>query len=131
MDSGKARIFMEETNLVDVVRNVRRNFEKRTIDYVLLYELYQEYNPRPDNAEFISISKKYFPRYNCGLASVYLQHLLGSKIVQRSYQQYQHTVLLQGKIIIDITADQFDGPKMYVGALKRPWCIGNYRVIPR
>ena len=57
MDSGKARIFMEETNLVDVARNVRRNFEKRTINYLLLGELYQEYNPCPDIAEFIGIEK--------------------------------------------------------------------------
>ena len=114
---------MEEINLVDVARNVRRNFEKRTIDYLLLGELYQEYNPCPDIAEFIDTSKKIFPRYNCGLASVYLQHLLGGEIVQESYSRYQHTFLLLEKIIIDITADQFGGPRIYVGALIRPWCI--------
>jgi hypothetical protein len=41
--------------------------------------------------------------------------------VRGTYSGYSHTFLLLGGNVVDITADQFDGPPVYVGPLTQPW----------
>jgi hypothetical protein len=103
----------------------RSKFQDNVIKSSLLSELYKKYNPRVEDIdEFVGLASKSFPDLNCGLASVYLQHTLQEgKIVQGSYNNHNHTFLKVRSEIVDITADQFGGPKVYVGALVLPWSL--------
>lgn len=100
---------------------MRKDFEKKLISKNILKRLYEEYNPQVNSNKFVTEAEKIFPKLNCGLTSVYLKNLLGGKIVQGKYKRHNHTFLLLQGNIIDITADQYDGPKIYVGKLKSPW----------
>ncbi len=101
-------------------------FEQKKIAPALLQSLYMAYANIPDVPSFIEAALRIFPKLNCGLASVYLRHVLKKgKIVQGSYQQNDHTFLLVKDTVIDITSDQDGGPKVYVGPLKNPWAIKN------
>ena len=103
----------------------RRNFEQRKIDKKILKELYLVYNPIENVDRFIERAETLFPKLNCGLASVYLKNVLGfGDVVNGSYENQKHTFLLADKkIVVDITSDQFGGPKVYVGPLKEPWSL--------
>ena len=104
------------------IKKVRMDFENRRIDVNRLKRLYQEYNPIDNIQLFISSAKKMFPHLNCGLASVYLKSLFpNSKIINGKFNGHNHTFLKINDVIIDITSDQYDGPKVYVGELKQPW----------
>lgn len=103
----------------------REKFENGKINYPLLRNLYQKYNRLDDIDKFIKEAKEIFPRLNCGLATLYLKDVLKEGEIKRGeYRNESHTfLLLKNNIIIDITADQFNGPKVYVGLLKFPWLI--------
>ncbi len=106
-----------------VISHVRSLFEQRYINPCLLANLYMDYNPIPEINLFITKSQSLFPRLNCGIASLYLKYILGEgDVVQGTYAGQVHTYLrLRGKIIVDITADQFEGPRIYRGAEEHPW----------
>ncbi|MBU6214561.1 hypothetical protein KGM48_01830 [Patescibacteria group bacterium] len=101
----------------------RRQFEAGSINQDLLIELYRNYTDVGDTARFVSKAKDIFPDGNCGLASLYLQKRLGGEVTQGKYGEYDHTFLVADKTVIDITADQFGGPKVYVGPLQPPWSL--------
>ncbi len=84
-----------------------------------------EYNPLEDIGSFIKRSRKLFPRLNCGLATLYLREILeDGTVVQGKYNGKNHTFLLiDGNTVVDITADQYGGPKVYVGPLRKPWIL--------
>ncbi len=106
--------------------SVRKQFEKGAIRPAHLATLYASYNSEvSDTSLFVSHAQHLFPSLNCGLASVYLQHLLGTgMIVQGLYAEQPHTfLLLAGSIVVDITADQYGGPSVYAGPLTNPWQI--------
>lgn len=97
-------------------------FELGRVDEQLLETLYNEYCKIDDLALFIKRSQRIFPFGNCGIASLYLKNLLGAgKIICGSYKGNSHTFLSIKSNIIDITADQFGGPKVYIGRLTQPW----------
>ncbi len=102
---------------------IRRDFERRLIEPGLLEKIYTVYNPALTNPEsFLATATQLFPALNCGLASVYLQTVLGKgEIIHGTYKSEGHTFLAIKNLIIDITADQFGGPKVYVGTLRWPW----------
>ena len=104
---------------------VRADFEANIIDESELKSLYQKYNPIDDIDIFMAKAKKMFPNLNCGLASIYLQKLFSNgKIVNGKYKNNNHTFLmLKESIIIDITSDQYGGPRVYVGPLQSPWSL--------
>ena len=106
-----------------LVKKVREDFERKQIPKGKLAELYAKYNPTVDAPLFVGEAEKIFPRLNCGLASVYLQEVLGcGKIVCGTFQNYNHTFLqLPDGKIVDITAGQYGGPSVYVGSLVPPW----------
>jgi len=95
----------------------------------LLAALYTQYDSAVEIDAFLDEAARIFPTGNCGLASVYLQHLYGIGSVRRGYYNGQrHTFLClypsqANDIIVDITADQFGGPKIYVGPLRAPWTL--------
>jgi hypothetical protein len=99
----------------------RQKFETGTISRELLIGLYKEYANVGDTLKFVEKTKVIFPNGNCGLASLYLKEKLGGKVVQGKYGKQNHTFLLVDETVIDITADQFGGPKVYMGPLRLPW----------
>lgn len=108
--------------LVRQVEITRANFEANRIPHQQLAELYSRYNPNVEINSFLGEAARLFPKLNCGLTSVYLHHVLGKgKIINGSYARRNHTFLSLGNTIIDITADQFGGPKIYIGPLIAPW----------
>ena len=114
-----------DDKLLKFVKNARKDFESKSIELSLLKEIYSSYNPEVvDVDSFISKARDTFPVGNCGLASAYLQHILGKgEVIRGKYDGIPHTFLLIDEIIIDITADQFGGPEIYAGPIKEPWSL--------
>jgi hypothetical protein len=104
----------------------RRDFEAGSIARPLLRKLYSAYNPQIGELDvFLDGASNLFPQGNCGLASVYLKEITGEgEVVQGKYGSEPHTFLVINGQVIDITADQFDGPAVYVGNLAEPWNVG-------
>ena len=107
------------------VSEIRKDFEEGKVNYNNLKILYQDYNKIDDINNFIDKSKSLFPNLNCGLASLYIiNKLRQGRIIKGKHKNDNHTfVLLKKDIIIDITSDQYGGPKVYIGELKEPWRI--------
>lgn len=103
----------------------RQELEKKRVDREFLKEIYRRYADVPDVELFVQRAEEMFPNLNCGLASVYLQHRLGEgEVVQGKYDQHDHTfLLLADGTTVDITADQYGGPKVYCGPLRQPWSL--------
>jgi len=114
---------MKVNDFKNIARKIRKEFEAKKIDTSILKKLYIQYHPVKDIHVFINRATIFFPNLNCGIASVYLKHTLGKgSITNGNYNDNSHTfLLLNKKTIIDITADQYGGPKVYVGPLKSPW----------
>ena len=102
---------------------IRKQFEEGSVDQELLAQLYREYADVGDTLGFVAKAKDIFPHGNCGLASLHLKKELGGEIVQGTYGKHEHTFLLVDDTVIDITTDQFGGPKVYVGPLRSPWLL--------
>jgi hypothetical protein len=108
--------------LYESARLARETFESGSISRELLARLYSEYNPGVEIDSFLDEAARLFPTLNCGLASVYLQYILGQgEIINGNHNGHNHTFLKIKDLIVDITADQFDGPEVYVGPLRAPW----------
>ncbi|HIH43188.1 TPA: hypothetical protein HA246_06100 [Candidatus Woesearchaeota archaeon] len=109
----------------EVACKVRADFEARKIDEVELKLLYQQYNPLEDIDIFMQRAGEMFPNLNCGLTTVYLKKLFpNGKLINGRYKNNNHTfLLLDESIVVDITSDQYDGPKVYVGPLQKPWSL--------
>lgn len=114
-----------------IASEVRKQFELGEVDEYLLRTAYQRYNPLEDPDLFLQRAKEYFPHLNCGLTTTYLQGKLQTgTIVNGRYRDQNHTFLLLDNpesepIIIDITADQYGGPKVYVGPVEAPWSLNK------
>lgn len=105
-----------------IAMEVRSEFEKRTLSEELLVQLYSSYCPGLDTVTFVQQALELFPKLNCGLASLVLrQRLKGGLIIKGSFGKFPHTFLRYENLIVDITSDQFQGPKIHVGKLRRPW----------
>ena len=109
-----------------IASQVRTDFEARRINENTLEQLYQAYNPLLDIGLFLKRAKELFPCLNCGLTTVYLKHLFrDGEIIRGKYCNNNHTfLLLEDSIIVDITSDQYGGPKVYAGPLQSPWLLG-------
>jgi hypothetical protein len=115
---------IERNALLFKAQQARQLFEEAEILKDLLASLYIAYNPEVDIDAYIPMATELFPHGNCGLATVYLRHRLRVGEIKRgSYANEGHTFLAIGSLIVDITADQFDGPPMYVGPLQAPWSL--------
>lgn len=103
----------------------RQAFEQHEVPKPLLRSLYLEQNPSfLDIDRYLDFADRIFPTGNCGLATVYLKHLLGEgELADGEYITNSHQFLEIGKLVVDITADQFGGPKVYVGPLELPWSL--------
>lgn len=112
--------------LSTLAHKARRDFENGRIDTGVLEGLYAAYNPLQDLGSFIEASQHIFPSLNCGLASLYLRYLLGTgQLMRVRYGSHNHTVLqVDDETIMDITADQYGGPTIYIGPLASPYSPG-------
>lgn len=112
-------------NIEQIAYEARAGFEDRRVDENELKQLYQQYNPIDDIDSFIKRAKEMFPNLNCGLVTVYLRHLFSDgRIVNGKYKDNNHTfLLLENLVVVDITSDQYGGPKVYVGPLQSPWSL--------
>lgn len=107
---------------------LRLALERRTVPFRLLVELYSTYNPAVVAPQtFCRRALDQFPRGACGLASLVLGFTLRTgTVVHGAYAGQAHTFLVFGPgLIADITAGQFAGPAVHVGALAPPWTIGT------
>ncbi|MEK9167885.1 MAG: hypothetical protein AAB769_00945 [Patescibacteria group bacterium] len=109
------------------VCKIRAQFETGLVNRYLLINIYNEYTDVGDTVSFVNKAKDIFPRGNCGIASLYLKKELGGEIVRGKYGKHNHTFLLIDNTVIDITADQFGGPEVYVGPLQHPWTLKKVR----
>jgi hypothetical protein len=118
-------MYLKISTIEKIALRARKDFEKGNIDKNELRRLYLNYNPIKNINLFIKKAKKFFPKLNCGLASVYLKKLISDgKIIRGKYLNKNHTfLLLEDKIIVDITSDQYGGPKIYVGPIKYPYFL--------
>ncbi len=107
----------------------RKLFENHLVNQQLLKSLYHDYNPDIENLNlFLERAEALFPYLNCGLATVYLKEVLKEgRIINGKYKDNNHTFLLlenaDHNILIDITADQYGGPPIYIGPLQLPWSL--------
>lgn len=123
----------EKTRLEEVAWDVRRQFETGEAYTERLMRLYRDilsHNPY-GLEDFFRKAKAQFPKRNCGIATVALYDRLGIGEIAKgsSYQGIAHTMLTIGGdrgIMVDITADQFGGPKVYVGQIRDPWYIRRW-----
>jgi hypothetical protein len=107
-----------------LVMRVCESFVRGHVYTSELGDLYIKFNPIEDVTEFMRRAQKLFPSLNCGLASVYLKHTLGfGEVVCGEYSGQRHTFLMIGQLIVDITADQYGGPELYIGPLVEPWSV--------
>ncbi|MBS3168250.1 hypothetical protein J4216_03940 [Candidatus Woesearchaeota archaeon] len=113
---------MNFSKLKAIVIKSRKDFENKKINKETLKELYLNYNKIEEIDTFLDEAEILFPKLNCGLASLYLKYKLKKGvIINGKYKENNHTFLLMDNIIIDITSDQYDGPKIYIGEIKHPW----------
>lgn len=117
---------MKKRNLIeilDIAGSARIAFENRRIPIKKLRNLYLRYKKIEDIDLFIYRARSIFPSLNCGVASLYIKHILKEgRIINGSYGGNNHSfLLLNNNIIIDITSDQYGGPEVYVGPLILPW----------
>ena len=118
-----------ENNLQKIAQDIRKKFEQKQIAQGELAQIYSAYNPAVNGMTFVVEAEKLFPRLNCGLTTAYLQKILGGEIVQGRFKDWNHTYLLVDGFVVDITADQYGGPKVYVGEWKFPWTRRNFEAI--
>lgn len=116
---------MNRKILQQVAQAIRKEFEHGEVSCEVLINLYKKYHPIDDIEGFIEQSQELFPHLNCGIASVYLKHILQAGEVKRGkYRDENHSFLVIDKTtVVDITADQFGGPRVYVGSLQLPWVL--------
>jgi hypothetical protein len=108
---------------LEIAHETRAEFEAWTVPVPELKEWYQAYNPVGDINRFFRWAEKHFPMGGCGLATLLLQHKLAAgRILRGSYAGQNHTLLgLPEQLGVDITADQYGGPKVYFGKIEPPW----------
>jgi hypothetical protein len=116
-----------------IAAQIRERFDSEHIDAGKLATLYQSYHHLEDINNFVARGLRTFPHFCCGLASAYLRaHIGRGQITYGRYHTNRHSFLLiDNTMIVDITADQFGGPKVYVGPLESPWSLDAPRWITR
>ena len=118
---------MTVEKIYEAAAKVRNEFESQSVDRDLLWVRYCRWNPaawRYDKNRYLDLAAASFPLGSCGLASAYLWGEVDVGEGQPKsvyYRGYEHTVLLGRIAMVDITADQFGGPRVYIGPMLDPW----------
>ena len=140
---------MNNSDISRIALTVRNQWETGEIDWEQLEKSYQawvqEFGKTNHQLQLnlfgikriVATAKSYFPKGCCGMASCCLADLIPkSKIVHGHYKKTKrwflfwnkttlepHTWVMVNDKLIDITADQFGGPKIYIGPLLSPWML--------
>jgi hypothetical protein len=116
------------SSLYEAALQARHELVNDSVDRGLLYDLFETHSPGPGAEVVVDAALHSFPHLSCDVASVYLRHVLQEgSIVNGKYISTQklalpHTFLMTDElVVIDITADQFGGPEIYVGPPQEPW----------
>jgi len=114
---------MDFQKIFTIATDVRNEFEHWSIDGEKLNHLYMAYNHISHVDRFLDTARKIFPRLCCGIATIYLKEILTEGTVKRGkYERNNHTfLLLNEEVIVDITADQYGGPSVFMGLIRYPW----------
>ncbi len=113
----------------EIAAEVREEFEQGTVNLSILTSLYSKHTFVENMNLFLSRARVMFPMGNCGLTSVYLQSVLGGDVRRGWYKTLPHTfLLLDERLVVDITSDQFGGPKVYVGYFGCPYSIAKEKI---
>lgn len=115
----------------------RLEWEMRAVDWDKLQELYRKWVEEFGNVghqialslvglpRMIANAQSTFPKGCCGMASCLLaSRIPNAQLVHGLYecpQQEPHTWVMVDDLVLDITADQFGGPPVYIGPLEKPW----------
>lgn len=109
---------------IALAESVRHDFEQGIIDRELLTRICNGYKATDSIQEFIQEASECFPYGNQIIASLYIREKVGGTVTEGTFNSEPHAFLmLKDKRIIDITADQYGGPKVYVGPLVHPWSL--------
>ncbi len=109
-------------DLIYIAQESRRIFERKEVDLTHLTELYMRFFRKKNAEDMISFSIEMFPNTCCYVATLFLkEQLKGSRYISGGYKRFNHDFLEYRGRILDITADQFGGPRIYVGPLVLPW----------
>lgn len=114
----------------DIALVARAAFETRTVPRPILRSILSlSFAPGASISELdpiLDLFEDVFPYENCDLATGYLQHQLGEgELTIGAFNGRPHVFLSLfvglERVAVDITADQFGGPPVYVGPLQAPW----------
>jgi hypothetical protein len=124
--------------LFQVAFSCRLQLEKGSIDKPVLNRIktrYREFFDRPDVDQFVDFLVKEFPRHGDTLGTLYVKEVFGDgEVIRDGFyevdgEKIAHSFLLvegkDGRVVVDIAADQFDGPAIHVGVLQHPWSMGE------
>lgn len=114
------------TSLKKIAARIRSDLQHSCINIEKLAVWYHAYNSTIKNPkEFVVTAVRQFPKLACGVAAVYMSHIVArGRPHYGFYGKNPHTFLLLGDgSIIDITADQYGGPPVYFGPLRQPWSL--------
>lgn len=112
--------------IADIAIEARLEFIHKTINQRLLSALYRYHFPINPIHPHLPRLLQEFPNNGAQLATTYLQYIFGGEITKGQYERHNHYFLtLPRNVIVDITADQFGGPEIFVGKIRPPWyeCI--------
>lgn len=118
------------SHIIRVAKKARNDFEQGTVSRPMLRAVvrlsFPEYPPYEVIDQYLALLEGIFPDENCDLTTGYLLEQLGEgELIVGTYDGNPHVFLgifvgLE-KMIVDITADQFGGPPVYVGPMVEPW----------
>jgi hypothetical protein len=124
---------LEISRIMSEAAVARHELASNTVDRKLLADLCLPYaSSFGGNVDhFLDRTLPNFPDGNCGVASIYLKHRLeGGELRNGTFHGLTHVVLDLSEVVLqyddlisDITADQFGGPKIYVGPMRDPWSL--------
>lgn len=116
--------------LSTVANRARTEFDEKKVERKKLIHLFEKQNPDFGTGAdiIVDLHLRTFPFLACELATIYMQYLLqDGEVTSGSYVTpdgivLPHTFLMFDDLTgVDITADQFRGPKVYVGPIVAPW----------
>ena len=125
---------MDKTEIEKIASDVRRLWESGAIATEKVAFTYRSWLNRlnlqlseEESIQLVTEAIAMFPTGCCGLASCVLAEHLDNATIVRGYWKASppcpHTWISVGELMVDITADQFGGPPVFVGPLEAPWSL--------
>ncbi len=108
--------------IAEMAVDTRLELINRSVDMRLLAILHKQHFPLHQIRDILPQILQDFPQNNSTIATSYLQFIMGGDVTRGQYEHHPHFYLtLPRNVIVDITADQFGGPEVFVGKIRSPW----------